>query len=513
MKMVYLGLFSKIFEWIWEKILSPIVQFIATLLGKLFEWIFNTILLPILTGVLKAVLPWFLDLLKTIFSGILYRILSWIFKMIDYMNTAFNIFIGTSNVSYQGKDQPLLNAMMSNPLVSKAFWIITALGIGIAMLMCIYAVTKSTMDFDFENKRPVGAVMRSMLKCFLQFLTIPFFVVFFLQLSGIILTSFDTAFSDQANNGNQTLGCILFGITSLDAATNAVISSNNSIYTHNLSDKNFSGDLLTDGIRGNFYHGNTSYMDINEVKKYFDLSKFDYLVGIIMGIFLAVILLICCITFIRRIFEVLTLYLVSPLFVSTMPLDDGEKFKKWREMFIAKVFSGYGSVLSMKLYLMLCPIIIGNSIQWGGAGTTKEATYFIKLIFLVGGAWAMLKIGPMITSVLHMQTGQTEQTAADMIGAKAGQTVTGAVGWTAGKAGSAIGYATGSMVRTLKQNFSSGTQQNTGGSNNKFDRKNNNQTHYLQTKEATGTASEYQKEGLRKSLDSDTLDSKRNRYG
>lgn len=509
MTMVYLGLFSKIFEWIWSKILSPIVQFVATLLGKLFEWIFNTILLPILTAVLKTVLPWFLDLLKTIFSGILYRILSWIFKMIDYMNTAFNIFIGTSNVSYQGKEQPLLNAMMSVGPVSKAFWIITALGVGIAMLLCIYAVTKSTMDFDFENKRPVGAVMRSMLKCFLQFLTIPLFVIFFLQLSGIILSAFDTALSTQAEYKKQTLGCIMFGITSLDAATNKT----GQIYTHNLSDVKFHENLLTDGMRREFYIGEKNYMDIDEVKTYFDLSKFDYLVGIILGIFLAVILLICSITFIRRIFEVLTLYLVSPLFISTMPLDDGEKFKKWREMFISKVFNGYGSVLSMKLYLMLCPIIIGNSIQWGGAETTKEATYFIKLIFLVGGAWAMLKIGPMITSIIHMQTGQAEQTTADMIGAKASQTVSGAVGWTVEKAGYAAGLAANSMVRTLKQNFSSGTQQNTEYQNNKFDRKNNNQTHYLQKKDALGMMPGYQKEGLRKSLDSDTLDSKRNRYG
>lgn len=443
MTMVYLGLFSTIFEWIWNKILGPIVQFIANLLGRVFEWIFNTILLPILTEVLKEVLDWFLPFLKDIFSGILYRILSWIFKMIDYMNIAFDIFIGTSKVSYGEKKMPLLNAMMSVDLVSKAFWIITALGVGIAMLLCIYAVMKSSLDFDFENKRPVGAVMRSMLKCFFQFLTVPFFIIFILQLSGIILTAFDTALSDPSAGHKQTLGCILFGITSLDAAKNGSSA--------NLSNNASNQDLLTSGIRGMFYTGDISYMNIEIVKNYFELSKFDYLVGIIMGIFLAVILLICCITFIRRIFELLTLYLVSPLFVSTMPLDDGEKFKKWRELFITKVFSGYGSVLSMKLYLMLCPIIIGNSIQWGGSGTSKDATYFIKLIFLVGGAWAMLKIGPMITSLIGAQTGQAEQATADWISGTAGQTVVGAAGWAAGKAGSGIG--------ALGHKFSSGINE------------------------------------------------------
>lgn len=449
MTMVYLGLFSKIFEWVWNKILNPIVQFISWLLGKLFEWIFNNLIVPILTMVLKTVLPWFLDLLKDIFSGILYRILSWIFKMIDYINIAFDIFIGTSKISYQGREQSLLNAMISVNLISKAFWIITALGIGIAMLLCIYAVIKSTMDFDFENKRPVGAVMRSMLKCFFQFLTIPFFVIFILQLSGIVLSVFDTALSDSSAGGKQTLGCIMFGITSLDASLH--------INTHNLSDTNFRRDLLTDGIRGEFYYGNKRYMDIDEVRKYFDLSKFDYLVGISIGIFLAVILLICCITFIRRLFELLALYLISPLFVSTMPLDDGEKFKKWRDLFIAKVFSGYGSVLSMKLYLLLCPIILGNSIQWGSDSTSKDATYFIKLIFLVGGAWAMLKIGPMISSIINMQSGQAEQITADRISGKTGETIANTTQWiamnTSAKAGAKIG-ALKQDIKTASKKFS-----------------------------------------------------------
>ncbi len=143
MRMVYLGLFSRIFEWIWGKILSPIVSFVANLLGSLFEWVFNNILAPILTLVLQKVLPWFLGLLMDIFSAILYGCLSWIFKIIDYLNIAFDIFIGTSEVEYQGGSGPLLNAVMSQGVVSKAFWIITILGIGVAMVLFIYAVAKS----------------------------------------------------------------------------------------------------------------------------------------------------------------------------------------------------------------------------------------------------------------------------------------------------------------------------------------------------------------------------------
>ncbi len=447
MRMVYLGLFSKIFEWVFSKILKPIVDFIASLLGTLFGWVFNNILVPILTLVLQKVFPWFLDILKEIFGVILYGFLSWIFKFIDYLNIAFDIFIGTSEVKYQGGSGSLLNAMMSQRAVSGAFWIITSLGLGIAMLLCIYAVMKSTLDFDFENKRPVGAVMRSMLKCFFQFLLIPFFVIVILQISNIVLEAISVAFTDRSAGGPGSLGCILFGITSLDAAKEGCAI--------NLSNADSGQDLLASGIRQKFYTGKMNYMDIITVMKYFDLGRFDYLVGITMGLFLAVIMVVSCITFIRRIFEVLTLYHVSPLFVSVMPLDDGEKFKKWREMFIAKIFGGYGSLVAMKLYLILCPVIIGNSIQWGSGKTSMEATYFIKLIFLVGGAWAMLKVGPMITSLLNAQTGQTEQALISSVGGSA----VGMIGNTAGKVAGAAGSAIKKAQRQLQAEESPSMQQ------------------------------------------------------
>lgn len=136
-------------------------------------------------------------------------------------------------------------------------------------------------------------------------------------------------------------------------------------------------------------------------------------------------------------------------------------------MFIAKVFAGYGSVFSMKLYLMFCPIIIGNSIQWGSDATSKDATYFIKLIFLVGGAWAMLKTGSMITSILNTQSAQAEQATADYIGGHAGQMTAQAAGAVASGAGSVIGTCGQKFTSQMKQTINHFRQENKKKSPNK----------------------------------------------
>ena len=110
----------------------------------------------------------------------------------------------------------------------------------------------------------------------------------------------------------------------------------------------------------------------------------------------------------------LLLFIASPLFVSAMPLDDGEKFKAWQDMFVAKVFSGFGSVIAMEIYMLLCPVVMGGGISFVQS-STPEADYLIRLIFLLGGAWAVIKAGPTITQLLNYQAGAAEHEAANSV--------------------------------------------------------------------------------------------------
>lgn len=445
MRFAYLGLFEKVFNWVWDKILSPIVNWLSDIISKVLSWVFREVLVPVLRVIIDAVLPEILDLVKEILSGILYYIFSYICKIIDYITIGFDIFIGTKDVTYTApgaaaKTGPLLNIILGLPAITKAFWIITGVGLGIALILCIYAVIKSTLDFDMENKRPVGTVMKSMFKCFVTLMTTQLMVLFILYISSIIMSTFEVAVNAAQADKPQSMGCIVFAVSSLDASKTP---SDNISYTNADKSKNY----LTLNARGYFYVGHCGekvfdYTDVDLVEEYFDLAKFDYLVGFIVSLFLLVIMVTCCIVFVKRVFEVVMLYLVSPFFVATMPIDDGEKFKKWKEMFIAKVFSGFGSLLAMKLYLLLCPIIVDNSITWGTDNTTLASAYLIKILFLVGGAYTMTKVGPMITTMLNFQAGQAEEAVSSYVGSRAfgmvSHGVSAAVMGAAGLAGSAF---------------------------------------------------------------------------
>ena len=428
MEYVYLGLFRKVFEWVLNRIIDPVYRFVSGLLVTVFSWIFNEVLAPVLMPVLKDVLNFFIHLWLEIYSNHLYLLFSGILKIIDYLEMAFDIFIGLKDVTFIDPvtevkvEGTLLEVLMQQNSISTVFWMITLGALGVALILTIYATAKSAFDLDFENKRPVSKVLTAMMKTFIQFFSVPFLVFFMLKLSAAILKGVTSAMNFGATT---SLGRIVFMIASLNAAKDETLNA------ATLSDPEIVlGTSVADKARYPFYaleagegiEGITlkDYGNIEQVSDVFHLASFDYLIGFIAAIFLLLTIGMCLFVFVQRIFEVMLLYLVSPYFVCMIPLDDGEKFGRWREMFIGKCFSGFGSVVGMRLFLLICPIVMGGTINfWAGqdgASVSGEMNYLMKLFFLAGGAWAVYKSGSMITSLLSYQAGSSEAGTAAVAG-------------------------------------------------------------------------------------------------
>lgn len=419
MEYAYLGLFKKVFEWVLSRIIDPVYRFVSNLLVTVFSWIFEEILAPVLLPILEEALDFFISLWLEIYSNQLYLLFSGVLKLIDYLEIAFDVFIGLRDVTYTQPDGTvvsgsLVEVLMQQKSISTVFWVITMGALGLALILTIYGTAKSAFDLDFENKRPVSKVLTAMMKTFIQFFTVPFFVYFMLKLSAVILRGVTTVL----NFGNTTsLGRIVFMIASLNAAKN----DNFNIGSDTALNIEF-GTSSADTVRYPFYSmtgGNgisvKDYGNIKQVTEVFKLASFDYLIGFIAAVFLLFTIGVCLIVFVQRIFELMLLYLVSPYFVCMIPLDDGEKFGRWREMFIGKCFSGFGSVIGMRLFLMVCPMIMSNRIKFG-VNTSPEMDYIMKLFFLAGGAWAVYKSGSMITSLLSYQAGSSEANTSAVAG-------------------------------------------------------------------------------------------------
>lgn len=111
-------------------------------------------------------------------------------------------------------------------------------------------------------------------------------------------------------------------------------------------------------------------------------DKFLYLPSLIAGVALAIALVVAVLNLAKRVYEIIFMYFVMPMSMSTLPLDDGARFKTWRETFITKIVIAYGTVFSVNIFVLLLPLITRMRIdEVGGFGNSMFVIFMI-----VGGA-------------------------------------------------------------------------------------------------------------------------------
>ena len=113
--------------------------------------------------------------------------------------------------------------------------------------------------------------------------------------------------------------------------------------------------------------------------------------------------------FIRKIIDILILYVTSPLFVASMPLDGGNIFRKWRQLFIGKMFSGFGIVISMNLVMIFIPMIMSSSFQFSDV-IMLDLT--MKIVFVVGCMYAAWKSNTTILEVINPEVAAADRASA-----------------------------------------------------------------------------------------------------
>lgn len=189
-----------------------------------------------------------------------------------------------------------------------------------------------------------------------------------------------------SKDGVISTDVLIFLIAGMEAAQNGMY--NNGSYD--------------DALRRGYVTGEKDYMSLTQVRRDFDIWEMDYLVAYIASIVFVLIMAICIFTFIVRMFNLLLLYLVAPLFASSMPVDDGGKWQSWTQAFVIQLFSGFGSVIAMRLYLIIIPVALSSDlIYFPGEGVWFAVlNRMAQLLMVLGGAWAVLQSSGVITGIL-----------------------------------------------------------------------------------------------------------------
>lgn len=288
----------------------------------------------------------------------------WLLQLIDGLMDIFSAIAGITNVNYHGQSVNIIEFLAGDSTVGTIFWCIFILAIGLTCIFTIVGLVKNMI----ANNRNVSTIVG---KFFLALLgTMAMLAVVFL---GILIA-----------NSLLQLVAKIFQVGNSAKLSNALFNScvGNWENGYNINKV----DVTSLSVRDIFGGYNAALFGVwpSSWKNngMVNPDTFMYLPALIASIAVGIALIVATLNLAKRVYEIIFMYFCMPVSMSTLPLDDGARFKNWREQFLTKIILAYGAVLSVNVFVLILPLVQQMSIP--NIGSFGNAIFTIFLI--VGGA-------------------------------------------------------------------------------------------------------------------------------
>lgn len=309
------------------------------------------------------------------FWEFLYGISKSILRLIDGLISCANKLCGIETVNIGGTETDLVSYMLRSEAMANGFKIAAILGfvvlIFFTIVRIIMVVTKDKPDMS-----PIKVAGKAF-KSLLLFMFVPLIMLTLVW----ALNTLMNALYQATMNGTQSLGTFLFHAFSQDA------------------------EILNQSVYDEIVAGKDLYLNTDMVSTAMELSDFDFIFSWIAGIALLFTLAGALIQFVDRAISIGVLFMVSPFSIASSVLDDGGRFKLWREQVLLKFISGYGIILYLNIYCLLISLIAPSDVVF------FEGTFvnnLFKLIIIIGGGFAMQKASALLGNLVGAGAGSRE---------------------------------------------------------------------------------------------------------
>ena len=286
----------------------------------------------------------------------------WLLKLVDGLMEIFSAISGITDVTYKGEKVNIIEFLAGDSTVNTIFWCVFILAIGLTCIFTIAALIKNMINSQRNVSTIVGKFFLALLGT-MAMLTVLFLII-------LISNSLLVLVSQIFQIGNTTkLSSALFNACAGDWINGYSVSE---FDISRLGVKEIFGDYTTGFV----------FPDAWRYNGMVNPDNFLYLPSLIAGVALAIALVVAVLNLAKRVYEIIFMYFVMPMSMSTLPLDDGARFKTWRETFITKIVIAYGTVFSVNIFVLLLPLITRMRIdEISGFGNSMFLIFMI-----VGGA-------------------------------------------------------------------------------------------------------------------------------
>ena len=213
---------------------------------------------------------------------------------------------------------------------------------------------------------------------------------------------------------------------------------------------------------GSNYYNENGNLQLNECQQSYDeftkiVDKDKYFSNFLLPL-LGACIMVCTLGMAivvvgQRIFYSVFLFVISPFIVSTRPVDDGARFKKWSEIFFSKVIGSYAIIICLNVFFMVSADLVaieffkdnflGNSIT--------------KIVIYISGVIAATGASQLVAQLIGADAGQAERDSAQNTfrSLAAGGALAKGIVRGAGKVASGVGNFFAGKKNTPLSNYNS----------------------------------------------------------
>ena len=398
---------------------SPIIDkvsgWITDALNKALGWLIQNVIGPLLSIVVSLTMYWL--------SLYFYQISIFLLALVDFVEAVFRALVGLpakangfklqftngNGATPEDVDGDILVQLIRSETVQSTFVSMVIVGLFLLVVTSVFQIIKT--EYTTEGaKNAKGPILQKALKGLGNLILLPALVVLGIVFSNHLLILLDTATGNSEGSMSSQIFvaasqkaiyqpsdfCIHMSTSipdlaiidlmmytipiSLDAWNNSApdwgkfdddVSLNiGPIKTFDKTEWVQGTTFIKDGktnvdaVEELFTSGSDNslkYFLMNDVSKYYNYSRINYLL-LILGSCIAIkCLYYTCFGLVVRLWKCLMLFIISPVIVGMTPINEGG-LGKWRGQFIGQVLSGYGTVLALNLFFILINVMLSIDI-------------------------------------------------------------------------------------------------------------------------------------------------------
>ena len=340
------------------------------------------------------------------FWEFLYMISKTIFRLIDGLVLCANKLCGIDPINFNGEETDFLSYLLFSKEVGFAFRVSAILATMLLVIFSVFMIIRSIAK-DKAEGTPVQIAIKAF-KTLLMFFLVPAVMLAFM----IIGNAFVKALYAATVQAAAAPGAFLFSAFAEDGGMKSELAMM-------------------------FRTGEWDYYDTALVSANMLLSNFPFIFSFIAGGVVLFGIGSSMLIFVDRVISLVILYIAAPISISTSVIDEGARFKLWRDQFLSKFIMGYGMILAINIYAIVCGLVMNPDFNFfpGDDLMVKFLDLLMKLLIIAGGALTMQKSMALIGNLVSQGAGSNELRDSVSAGALAKM--------AKGVAGGALGLASG----------------------------------------------------------------------